>query len=296
METLVSVIIPTYNRPTYLKEAIESVMRQSFQGFEILVIDDGTPHQENETLCNQFPHVRYEKIENSGGPAHPRNIGASKAIGRYLAFLDDDDCWEPEKLQQQVAILQNHPDYDLVHTPCQVMDLEGTPTDEVIGRPATPQLKHGNVAGRMAGNWTLMTSSVLLKKSLFERVGGFNEQMEAAGEDTEFWTRCSFYGRFYYLETPFVRYRRHDGISQLHREAYFDLPKHLYHSVSEAYRKNLITSEVWRSLRVNIIRKQLKESFHGKRKTLRRLFQLSPFWYFHPGNAKLFVKKFILDS
>ncbi len=95
---LVSVIIPTYKRTAYLKLTLDSIQNQTFQDFEVIVVDDGTPTEENRLLCEQYEKVQYIKIENSGGPAKPRNFGIQKAKGKYLAFVDDDDIWLPNIL------------------------------------------------------------------------------------------------------------------------------------------------------------------------------------------------------
>ena len=135
MDTLVSIIIPTFNRPVLLQHALESVCKQTYQHIEVIVIDDGTPGKENKEICEKFNKVQYHKIENSGGPARPRNEGAKIATGDFLAFLDDDDLWAPEKLEKQVSLIHENPQFGLVHGPCKVMDESGKVTGEIIGRP-----------------------------------------------------------------------------------------------------------------------------------------------------------------
>jgi glycosyltransferase involved in cell wall biosynthesis len=153
---LVSVIIPTYNRANYLKLTIGSIMNQSFLDFESNVVDDGSPNDEAQLVCKNFEKVAYYKMKNSGGPAKPRNFGIQKAKGKYIAFVDDDDIWLPTKLEKQVAILEQNQDFGLVHGCCEIIDEKGVLQNRIIGRPGTPEVKHGDVKLRMMGNWTVM--------------------------------------------------------------------------------------------------------------------------------------------
>jgi len=292
MEPLVSVIIPTYCRPRLLLETLQSVAAQTYPNIEVLVMDDGTPGEEVLVLCKQFSNVSYHKLENSGGPSRPRNKGAELAKGTYLAFLDDDDLWLPNKLEQQVKILEANPQFGLVHTPCWVMDINGIVTKEIIGKTGSQEVKHGDVSQRMMGNWTLMTSSVLMRKSLYEIVGPFNETMPPTGEDTEFWNRCAFHSEFYYHAAPLVRYRRHDeGNSKKLKAAYFEVPWYLKKTLDDALENKLITKGTFKKLRNQLVRKQLKDLHYGRIKTLRRVFEFNPFWFLNFGNIKLFLKK-----
>jgi glycosyltransferase involved in cell wall biosynthesis len=291
METpLVSVIIPTYNRPRLLKETLDSVMLQSFQNFEIIVIDDGTPNNKNEELCTLYERITYRKIDNSGGPSRPRNAGIKIAKGKYIAFVDDDDLWLLDKLEKQVTILETNSEFGLVHTPCKVIDLEGVETGEIIGRPGTPHVKHGNVKMRMMGNWTLMMPTVLIRKTLLDQVGYFNEKMPQAGEDTEFWTRCSFYTSFYYMDEPLALYRKHRSNSEILVSNYIDLPLHLKKVVIEMHATERIDFRERKQLIRNLVYKQLKGFQSGRFKTIVRLFKLNPFWFLNFRTIKLWIK------
>ena len=90
-QALVSVIIPTYNRTHFLKETLNSIVSQTYSNIEIIVVDDGTPGDDNEKLCSEYNNLTYIKINNSGGPASPRNVGISNSKGKYIAFVDDDE-------------------------------------------------------------------------------------------------------------------------------------------------------------------------------------------------------------
>lgn len=287
---LVSVLIPTYNRPEMLRLTLDSVLNQTFSDFEVIVVDDGTPSGENEGICKAFQKVQYFKIANSGGPSKPRNYGIQKANGKYVAFLDDDDLWLPQKLEKQVEVLENHPEFGLVHTPCFVIDATGNQTVEIIGKHKNSDLKHGDVSLKMIGRFTLMTSSVLIRKDIFNEVGYFNADMPQAGEDTHFWTRCSFYTKFYYFEEPLVYYRKHEGASSKLKAQYFELPLHLNEALLDVFSKGKISKKEYSKLRNNIIGRQLKEMPAGKIKTIKRLFKLYPFWFLNFENVKICIR------
>ena len=99
----ISVIIPTFNRAFLVKRAIQSVLNQSFQPYEIIVIDDGSIDGTGELIKTEFPLIKYIWQQNSG-ISHARNLGIQKSQGNWLAFLDSDDEWLPKKLEMQTRI------------------------------------------------------------------------------------------------------------------------------------------------------------------------------------------------
>ncbi|RED19578.1 GT2 family glycosyltransferase [Flavobacterium cutihirudinis] len=286
---LVSIIIPTYNRAFYLKLTLDSIIQQTFQDFEIIVVDDGTPNNDNFLLCKQYEKLRYIKIENSGGPAKPRNVGIKGANGKYIAFVDDDDLWMPHKLEKQVEILVNNPEFGLVHCCCETIDENGNLKNKIIGRPGNSHVKHGNVALRMIGNWTLMTSSVLLSKDVIEMVGLFNEEMPPAGEDTEYWTRCSFFTKFYYADESLVRYRVHNHNISGEKKKYKNLSLYLKNVLRELKLKHVIDQKKYKILIQNLCRMQIKKIKNYTYRSVINLFKLDIFWFLRGRNMKLLL-------
>lgn len=289
MTGLVSIVIPTYDRPKLLALTLESIVAQQYTNFEIIVVDDGSPNDLTKKLCNNFPKVRYKKIANSGGPSTPRNQALRMAKGEYVAFVDDDDLWDPEKLIKQIAVFESNPEVDLVHCCCRLISEDGLPLNQIIGRPGDPSEKSGKVYMRMIGNWTLMTSSVLIRKSLIEKTGFFNEQMPAAGEDMEYWTRCALRGTFYYLDEPLVLYRRHFGTSAKNLKKYIEVPGYLLKVITQAKGQGLLKHAEYAQLTTQLIRMQIKKIHLGWFNSLRKLFILNPFWFLNFDNIKLFA-------
>jgi len=111
----VSVIIPTYNRADFLTEAVNSVLSQTWRDLEIIVVDDGSTDGTQEVVRRYGEQVNYFCKENEG-PSSARNMGIKKARGPYVAFLDSDDVWEPEKLRIQMDFMGEHPEIRLVCT------------------------------------------------------------------------------------------------------------------------------------------------------------------------------------
>lgn len=286
---LVSVIIPTYNRPSYLKQTLESVYNQTYKNIEIIVIDDGSPNDEAFEVCKNYIAVTYIKIENSGGPAKPRNIGIKSSKGKYIAILDDDDLWVEDKIEKQVKILEEHPDFGLVHGYCQIIDKDGLLINSFIGKPGTPDVKHGDVSLKMIGNWTLMTSSVLLKKEIIDLVGLFNEKMPPAGEDLEFWVRCSFLTKFFFINKPIVHYRTHLNNISENKVKYLLLPLYLKNVLQEQQIKQRISNKQYKFLLNSLCKMQIKMVRVSYFKTIGKLFLLDPLWLIKKNNLKMLI-------
>lgn len=290
---LVSVIIPTYKRTAYLKLTLDSIQNQTFQDFEVIVVDDGTPTEENRLLCEQYEKVQYIKIENSGGPAKPRNLGVQKAKGKYIAFVDDDDIWLPTKLEKQVAILEQNTDFGLVHGCCEIIDVNGVLQNRIIGRLRNVLDKHGNVKEKMIGRWTVMMPTSFVRKEIIDKVGFFNENMPAAGEDTEFWARCSFETHFYYLDEPLVHYRMHQNNISSNKKAYVQLPLHLKKVLDKAYLDKKIDTKQFQKLNVrlgiNFINQWKQSPFF----VISKMYVFSSFWFLKKEYLKHFIAKII---
>lgn len=286
---IVSIIIPTYNRTDYLKLTLESVLNQTFQDFEIIVVDDGTPNTNNEVLCEKFDRVKYIKIENSGGPAKPRNKGILEAKGEYVAFVDDDDLWLPTKLEKQVAILQSNPNFGLVHSCCEVIDENGIKKDEIIGRPGSLDVKHGDVSMKMIGSWTIMMPTPLVRKKVIDEVGFFNEIMAPAIEDTEFWSRCSFVTNFFYIDEALALYRVHSENISSRKESYRKLPFHLKEVLVQQRINKRISKREYDTLISKMCINQINYIKDHYKLTIQILFELDCFWVFKIQNFKCLI-------
>lgn len=183
----VSVIIPTYNRAHFIGEAISSVLSQTYPDFEIIVIDDGSS-DETEKVVGGFsdPRVVYLKQVNLGR-SRARNSGFLLARGRYIAFLDSDDLYLPEKLAIQVAYLDRHPDVGMVYTSAFCIDYAGEALRDNYVASVSGRIYKSIAFFRPV---TITLPTVMARRELFDEVGVFDEEMHRF-EDTDMWRRIS---------------------------------------------------------------------------------------------------------
>jgi glycosyltransferase involved in cell wall biosynthesis len=173
MPPLVSVIIPTYNRLALLEETIASVRSQTFRDFELLVIDDGSSDGTGEWLESQ-PGIRFVTQTNSG-IASSRNKGAAISSGKWLAFLDHDDLWDPRKLEIQAQFAQKHPELGM-------LAIRHVRLGSKVKPQRKPEWTMGDLFLKEYSESFIHTSSVLIRRDVFENIGGFPTQYRFADE------------------------------------------------------------------------------------------------------------------
>ena len=209
--TAISVIIPTYNRSRLLNRSLESVLKQTRQADELIVIDDGSTDDTSMLIQEQYPSVVFLRQPRRGASA-ARNSGIEKATGEWLAFLDSDDEWLPEKLERQMAAIEANPEYLFVHTNEKWM---------YKGKPKSQKQKHQKFGGRIFQKClplcVISPSSVLIHRSVLNQAGLFDEELPAC-EDYDLWLRIS--ARFPVLfidEELIIKHGGHrDQLSQKH--------------------------------------------------------------------------------
>jgi len=194
----VSVVIPAYNAADCVGHAIRSALGQTRPPLEIIVVDDGSTDRTASVVESFGPPVRLERKPN-GGPASARNWGANLARGEWLAWLDADDWWAPTKLEKQMS-LATSPEIGLIHTLAN------------SSRPGVPRELTFDQLWR--GNW-IINSSALIRKSVFQTVGGcFEERSLIGAEDYNLWLRIAADGwRILNYPEVLTHYHRGDGLS-----------------------------------------------------------------------------------
>jgi glycosyltransferase involved in cell wall biosynthesis len=195
--SLVSVIIPTFNRAWSIQRAIDSVLSQEYENFELIVVDDGSTDETPEILSGYGKIIRGVKQKNSGVSA-ARNRGIAEASGRLIAFLDSDDYWLPQKLSAQVDFFLSHPDALI----CQ--------TEEIWiknDRRMNPKKRHQKPSGMMFSEslhlCLISPSAVMIRKELFDNVGLFDETLPAC-EDYDLWLRVTCRYPVYLIDMPLI--------------------------------------------------------------------------------------------
>ncbi len=211
MQTTVSVIIPSFNRRHTLARAIESVLAQQHAPHEIIVVDDGSTDDTAQWLRSQYSQLNIISQTNKGVSA-ARNTGIKNATGEWIALLDSDDCWFPQKLSVQLQLLQQQPDVRLCHSEEHWIR---------AGKRVNPMNKHQKTGGWIFQQClplcAISPSASLIKSSVFEELGGFDETLPAC-EDYDYWLRlCSSEPVAYCEDALIQKYGGHDDqLSQKH--------------------------------------------------------------------------------
>jgi glycosyltransferase involved in cell wall biosynthesis len=199
---LVSVIIPSYNMAHYLPEAVRSALAQSYGNLEIQIIDDGST-DDTPTVVRQWegnPRVRVHRQAN-GGLSHARNQGIALTRGRFIALLDADDTWIPEKLSLQMPLFLRRPEVGVVYSGYQRIDERG---EELSTEPT--RMHRGWVSGALLIENFVPASSAVVRRECFERYGGFDVTLRT-GEDYDMWLRLSAHCQFDFTAERTMRYR-----------------------------------------------------------------------------------------
>lgn len=209
MNPAVSIILPAFNRLKYLRPAVDSVLAQSFHDWELLIADDGSGHETRDYLraLHDGHRIRVLPLDHTGNPARVRNAALREATGEYIAFLDSDDVWTPDKLQIQVSRLNSAGGFQWSYTAFSLIDSEG----RAIVRPGAERSGPfiGNTLDRLVREEALIvTPSVLVGRRLIEKTGGYNEKLRAC-EDYELWMRLASHAEADFIDQPLVRVRRH---------------------------------------------------------------------------------------
>ena len=201
----VSVVIPTYNRGPFLSAAIDSVLRQSFDDLELVIVDDGSQDDTARIVAGwRDPRLRYLAHTRNRGDGAARNSGIEASTGTYVAFLDDDDEWLETKLERQVAVMEAAPGTALVHTGR--VDIAGD-TGEILRIHDHPGVT-GDAWSAVIERNCVTTSSVLVRRDCFATVGLFDESIPATS-DYDMWIRLARKHRFAYIDRPLIKYRVH---------------------------------------------------------------------------------------
>jgi glycosyltransferase involved in cell wall biosynthesis len=194
----VSIIIPTYNRRSMVKEAVDSVLAQDFEDFELMVVDDGSTDGTADEIKKYGGRVKLLQHKENRGVSASRNSGILQAKGKYIGFLDSDDLWVKGKLKIQVAFLDENPHYPLCYT------------DEIWvrkGKRVNPMLKHAKYSGWILEKCLplciISPSSAMMRKALFSKVGLFDEALPVC-EDYDFWLRVSARFPIFFIDRKLI--------------------------------------------------------------------------------------------
>jgi glycosyltransferase involved in cell wall biosynthesis len=208
----VSVVIPTYNRGNEITETIESVLAQTYKDFEIIVVNDGSTDNSAEVLTalQNAGKIRYVSQENAG-PSKARNRGLAEVKGEYVAFLDDDDLWPPDKLQWQVEAMEFEPKLVAVYGKF-----------EIMGKEHIRWIDYDNAPGGMIreefckGNYVGSPGVAMIRTASVKSISGFDVALAGAA-DWDLWIRLSDLGPSRFVNRVALRYRLHGNNMSSHQ-------------------------------------------------------------------------------
>lgn len=215
MNPKISIIVPIYNASLYLEETIQTVLNQTYPTWELILIDDGSTDDSAE-ICKRYQErderITYQYKEN-GGQATARNLGILLSTGAWIAMLDSDDLWHPEKLQKQVEVIQNQKSIDLCFTNTSYFKNSIENAVENYDNFPYGILDHNRLFKQIYRHNYIANSSVLIKKSLLEKVGKIDENPVVVGsEDWELLLRIFKSGApAFGLSEQLLYYRLHEG-------------------------------------------------------------------------------------
>lgn len=209
MEEKISVIVVTYNRLNYLKLAVESILQQTYQNLEVVVVGDG--HQSDvQDYINDHndERISYLFVDHCGYPAKARNLGIQSTKGSLIAFCDDDDVWLPNKLVKQMDVLTKDPGLVLCCTNRLIINSDGEVADK---KSAVWLPSKYNLSNLLISNF-ISYSSVILKREILVKTGLFPDEIKfKAIEDYHLWVRVAYFGKVHFLNENLVLYRVHNS-------------------------------------------------------------------------------------
>lgn len=269
----VSVIIPVYNGEKFLSEAIESVMAQTYPDWEIIAVDGGSTDKTPGILkkYKQQLHSKMLVISQKSNVSVARNIGINASRGEYIAFLDHDDLWLPEKLERQVELLDSNKEVMLVYSDSYIIDSNGNLKKETMFQKVRPY--RGKVFNELFYVDFIPTLTVVVRKEVFGKVGMFNPEYRQC-EDYDLWLRIAERYPIDYLEQPLAKYRIHEGGASRNTELSTDIERRIM--------------EYWLNKKPEL-REELKRI---KQKKARLHYQLA-FYYLHNYKIGKAIREFI---
>ena len=309
-DKIVSIIIPTYNRANCIRETITSVLNQTYQNFEIIIIDDGSIDNTKEIIQAFLDErIKYIFQEHNGLPASARNKGLKLAKGEYIAFLDSDDLWFPQKLKIQINFLKENPSILLVATNGLIFPLK--PNMKVLFLKNNIKISFKELLQKNI----IINSSVMMRKNVIQIIGFLDESSVLRyGEDYDYWLRLLNLkdNSILILKDILVKYRdsKNSRINLYKDPSFF---KQKYRIVSYIYRKynaldqndtDKLLRELLYQYKISIIRKNiitkkislLKLLRDNKLKTSSKLLFLIDYLIYKFNIPNLIVKIKIINN
>ena len=252
----ISVIIPTFDRCELLRRALDSVLKQTQKPREIIVVDNGSKDHTYEMVSSLFSNVIYLKVKKKGVSAS-RNRGISSAKSNWIALLDSDDVWKPEKLEKQIAFNINNPKYRLIHT-----NEIWYRNNKFLNQLKKHKKSGGDIFKNSLSLCCISPSSTLIKKEIFSDYGYFDESLEVC-EDYDMWIRITAKEEVGYIDKPMLI--KHGGHSDQLSKKYWGMDRFRIFSLEKNLNSNWFTKEQRQTV-INVLIKKLTILTNGANK------------------------------
>lgn len=260
---LVSIIIPTYNRGNIIRETITSVLNQTYQNFQVFIIDDGSTDN-TKSVIQSFDdkRIKYVFQNHSGLPASGRNTGLKQINGDYIAFLDSDDLWFPRKLEIQINLFEKNPNILLIAT-------NGVFFPTKLNMKVLPLKKNIKISFRqLLEKNVIINSSVVLRKEVIASIGLLDENRNLKyGEDFDYWLRLLRFkdNSILIIKNVLVKYREDTkSLFNIYNNPQFFLKKYriltqIFEKHKDLHKHHLekLIREIFCNYRISIIRKEI---------------------------------------
>lgn len=229
-DPLVSVITASYNRSHYLPQTIESVLKQTYGNLEYILVDDGSTDDTKDVIKPYQEDRRFRYyFQANQGQSVARSFGLRVSKGEFLCFLDSDNLWEQDKIENQIEIFESHPDWDIVYGDIQHIDEGGNPLD-------IPNMKRhsGQITEKLLFDNFVTFNTAMFRRECYLELGGLDETIRRA-DDYEFWLRYSTRFEFRYIPKVYAKYRvMRDQISA-NKEARLEANRQIIEKFFEQY-------------------------------------------------------------
>ena len=215
----VSVIIPTYNRAATIRRSIESVLEQTYDKLEVIVVDDGSEDESGEIIRGiADDRLRYIQLKENGGVSKARNYGVSLAEYELIAFQDSDDVWRPDKLEKQIKLFEKYPDSAMVY--CAYEFHNNETVYRVPSEKYPKEILDGEIYPYLLQNNSIGAPTLLMRKTCFESIGGFDTAYPAL-EDWDLALKAAKAGRISFADEVLLdAYRYGEGVSSSYINRY----------------------------------------------------------------------------
>lgn len=293
----VSVILPVYNGQAFLREALESILRQTYHNVEIIAIDDGSTDASFQILQEYRKKISIYTQENSG-VCVARNRGVEVSSGDLIAFIDQDDVWYEHKLERQLEEFRSSEQVAFVYSDFDLIDSRG----RITHKCALAKMKADWMRPFIGGHLHPYPSTVLIERSVFVRVGGFDPTFkENTHEDVDLWVRVYDQVPFSFIPEPLVQYRR-DHPHHKQKKRSFDIESEnyslLYQKLDVRFHGDLTKKEAMNRLLAMVLANKGKKLAHEGRFTearsqFREAYRLNPA---NKRNRRRYLRTFLPSS